>query len=83
MLRCPGVIAELTCEPLLVGLCEHFALPLAGELAGDIGMHGRLLSVRGRPGPGLPSGSDLYAELFAPGTGCSSGAVRRRYLLPA
>jgi hypothetical protein len=46
---CPGEIAELTREALLVGLCEHVALPLAGELAGEVGVgeHGCLLSAAG------------------------------------
>jgi hypothetical protein len=60
--RCPGPIADLAYEPLLAGLGKHFAMPLAGELVGHIGMHGRLLSVRDRPGPGLPSVSDAYAS---------------------
>jgi hypothetical protein len=57
--RGPGVLAELAHQALLAGLCQHFALPFAGELAADRGVceHGRLLSVPGRAGklrPWLP-----------------------------
>jgi len=31
------VLAELAHQALLAGLCQHFALPFAGELAADKG----------------------------------------------
>jgi hypothetical protein len=34
---CPGVLAELAYQALLAGLCQHFALPFAGELAAGKG----------------------------------------------
>jgi len=32
------VLAELAHEALLAGLCQHFALPFAGELTADVGV---------------------------------------------
>jgi hypothetical protein len=32
------VLAELAPEALLADLCQHFALPSAGELAADLGV---------------------------------------------
>jgi hypothetical protein len=47
--RAASSTGELAHEALPLGLCQHVALPLAGELAAGE-EHGRLLSVRGLAG---------------------------------
>jgi hypothetical protein len=67
------VLAELLHEALLIGLCQHFALPFAGELAADVGVceHGRLLAfpgLAGKAGPWL--------------TGCLAAGVTTTHVRP-
>jgi hypothetical protein len=50
--RGPGVLAELAHQALLAGLCQHFALPFAGELAADKGYVNMAVSCLFRAGPG-------------------------------
>jgi hypothetical protein len=49
---CLGEPAQMARTAVIGGLRQHFALPVAGEFHAEMGMgvHGRLLSGRTRPG---------------------------------